>query len=236
MTSAALIRGTRTACLVSLDKHPSEESLRDVCPDRFRAKRRVSVSLLASGILVGLGILFLLGITRPRNRVSISIRNIPGGVNCLFLVSESNGKFYKLPWSLWKFFYGSAEPVGCSLSDCDPVRPQEIHQPLDDDPRSGLHVLWVYGDRYGVVTRTTDENWHVTWFDATDVPLKERRWLSGGGRADFDLAKGKTELLTPNGVKQLGLERQKAVPLPPARPRPLVYPPARTARTVQQAS
>ena len=66
--------------------------------------------------------------------------------------------------------------------------------------------MWVSGDRYGVVTRTGEE-WHITWFNADEVPLEGRSILFGRGDVTFDLDKARTEPLPEDEVTALGLRR-----------------------------
>jgi hypothetical protein len=66
--------------------------------------------------------------------------------------------------------------------------------------------MWEFGKRYGVVRRDVGQKWQVTWFPADNVVLERRLFVLGGGAVALDLAKGNTEQLGPDAVRQLGFD------------------------------
>lgn len=154
------------------------------------------LSLLA--VLLGTGFYFYLYFDfHPRNRVAITVADIPPGTHFLSFVIESDGKIEPMYWYSGMFRTSPMHPLECIWSFRFP----------DDGPilKHKPFLVWKWGDRYGVIRRQTDKTWWVTWFEATSVPLRGRDWFFGGGAAHFPLAQGKTEPLPMEQVRRLGL-------------------------------
>jgi hypothetical protein len=137
---------------------------------------------------------FAYNCNNPRDWVVVSVTNLPGPDYYVCVVSESRGErrvMRQYYWHVYNSWTWKPSAKGRRAYSAG-----EVGEPL----------AWVFGDRYGVVTRT-DEEWRVTWFNAADVPLTGRSILRGGGRVTLDLSQGQTEPLSADEVENLGLDK-----------------------------
>jgi hypothetical protein len=82
---------------------------------------------------------------------------------------------------------------------------------LNDDPfadETHYFVMWKTGAQYGVVTENKDKKWSVTWFEASDLKFQGRSFFLGGGKTEFDLAKGTTVDFPTAKAEAMGLVRE----------------------------
>ena len=133
----------------------------------------------------------------PRDRVQISVSNIPAGTRFLCLAFERDGKVELMDWSIYYVVPGRMAPEDCTWS---------YRSPDDDQPIVNRYVMWEFAGRYGVVTRRTDEIWRITWFEANALPIQGRGFLLGQGEVDIDLAKGRTEQMNADDIRRFGFE------------------------------
>jgi hypothetical protein len=148
------------------------------------------------GTALALGGWFYLYLNPP-DRVRISITNIPRGVDHASLAADLAGELRALDWSPKMIVSTAMHPARCIWSSQNPESPK-----VDWD----AYVRWRPAERYGVVTRTTDGLWSITWFDASELPVRRRLPVLGGGEVAFDVAKGRNEPLTSEQVRTLGLQ------------------------------
>jgi hypothetical protein len=160
-------------------------------------KSRIACALLLTFLAaVGALAVHFFFVLNPRDRVEVSIVNVPAGTYFLCVVTDSDGAIKTMDWSV-------------KLLVCYQLHPNSSRSYGHwDDPNVRLHqhVMWMWGDRYGVVSRKTDKTWWVTWFRSVDVPFKDRGWARGGGTVEFDLSEGKTEPLPSEQIRQLALQ------------------------------
>jgi hypothetical protein len=156
------------------------------CP---RHSRRAALTVFGCGYFT----------CNPSDRVEVAFRNVPAGIHYLSVVVEVDGALRHLDWSIpgGLGVPGWMSPPDCTVSFRNPDKPNE---------KANYFVRWEDGTRYGVVSRKTDKTWWVDWFEPEAVPLEGRAVVFGGGKAEFDLGKGKREPLPPAQVKALGLE------------------------------
>jgi hypothetical protein len=165
---------------------------------RFRRKRVVVwVSLL---VIVAAGAFWAYRSFNPPWRVRVHLTNIPVGTNFVSLVADSGEALRNMEWSpnseLSVPF--TMHPARCIWSFQNPDRPKvDWH----------AYVRWQPGERYGVVTRSRDGTWRISWFEADSAPIRGRRWLLGGGEASFDITAGRTVPLSAEQVRTLGLDK-----------------------------
>jgi hypothetical protein len=166
---------------------------------RRRIVRVVLMSLILPLLGCGIPSFLVYNCSNPRDQLEVSINGVPKGTNFACVVAESQGVTRVMDWS-WSYFLGPqrSHPADHNISRRHPEAP-------DDGPRVRA-THWEFGERYGVVTRR-DGKWFVTWFNADNVPLKDRSILVGGGRVSFDLTQGRTEALPDDEVERLGLSR-----------------------------
>jgi hypothetical protein len=153
----------------------------------------IVLGVIALSVVAGL---FYFGYTchNPRDRVHVDFVNVPGDVYFCCAACETGGVPRTMKWYIGSI--GGAftmDPANCIASS-------------PYDRRFGGPVEWQFGERYGVVTRSKDGKWRITWFDADTVPIKDRSVLTGGGKVVFDLSEGHTEPLTDDEVSALGLK------------------------------
>ena len=171
-------------------------------PVPARRKRVVVWVILIT--VVAAAALWVGSIFSPPWRVRVYIANIPGGTNFASLVADSGGTLSNMEWSpnseLSMPF--TMHPAQCNWSYQNP-----------DNPKVDWHayVRWQPGERYGVVTRSTDGTWRVCWFETDSVPIRGRLWVLGGGEASFDVAARQTAPLPMEQVRALGLEKVASV-------------------------
>lgn len=162
-------------------------------------RKRVVVWVILLAVAVAAA-LWLRSIFSPPWRVLVDITNIPTGTNFASLVVDSGGILSNMDWSpsseLATPF--TMHPAQCIWSYQNPENPRVWWNAF---------VRWQPGERYGVVTRSTDGTWRVSWFGADSVPIEGRLWVLGGGKASFDLSAGQTVPLSAEQVKSLGLDK-----------------------------
>jgi hypothetical protein len=151
----------------------------------------LAVVLFILGLLALLGQLYF----NPPDRVRVSVINIPDDVYFVSLAAATRGKLQTMHWSVKKIVVGTMHPTRCTWS---------YHPGPSID--WSAYVKWQSGEKYGVVTRTTDRVWRVTWFEANALPICGRVIVLGGGTAYFDMSKGRALPLLPEEVKDLCLE------------------------------
>jgi hypothetical protein len=166
-----------------------------------RPKHRIRLVILLAGCGVVLASLLAVSClfaacAPPRDRVEVTFCNVPAKTVRVGVVVDENGAIGALPEYVHILFqYARRDPVwlwawGGSL---DP-------SPFPSDPRE---VAWREGMRHGVLTQDNDGAWRVTWFDPALAPLKDCSALFGGGKVEFDLAKGRSEPLSPEQLEIL---------------------------------
>jgi len=124
----------------------------------------------------------------PRDWVEVTITNIPADAVLIGVVSEHNG----LPEEM-NCYFAKVGPFTMSPERFGPI--ENKGRPKAWDYRHA--VQWRFGERYGVVTTGAGQARSVTWFDAADVPLRGRNFVTGGGEVVFDLSKGVIEPWRP---------------------------------------
>jgi hypothetical protein len=132
--------------------------------------------------------------------VHIDIINIPVGVYFVALVVESDTRERHAldswpPSELGPVTMPAAAYIG---SFVDPNSPRV--------GGSASFVEWREGQHYGVVTRSKDGAWRITWFHAKQVSIEGRHFLLGGGRVHIDVSEGRGEMLSGEEVEELGFD------------------------------
>ena len=143
-------------------------------------------------------------IFNPPWRVCVHLTNIPAGTTFVSLVADSGGALHNMDWSP-----RSEISVPFTMHPADCIWSVQNPDNLDVDWHS--YVRWQPGERYGVVTRSTDGTWNVAWFEADSVPIQGRLWLLGGGEASFDITAGRTAPLPAEQLRTLGLDEVAAL-------------------------
>ena len=137
----------------------------------------------------------------PPNRVKVSAINIPSGAYYVSFVAQRDGLIVNMDW--WPL--GELSPP----TTMHPARCNWSYQSFPDRPSVlwDAWVRWEWGQKYGVLTRMRDESWHVFWFDEKQIPLQGRKFLLGGGLAEFDCRNAESEALaTDYEIQRLGLQ------------------------------
>jgi hypothetical protein len=164
--------------------------------DGSRKSRWGCVGFL-SLVAIGLGLWGYFAFN-PRDRIRVTFRNVPPGTTFLSIIAETDGLASNMNWSPQLILPFEMAPGRCTWSRRFPDNGHE--------DETHYFVMWIEGARYGLVTRNTDKQWSVTWFGAAAVPLEGRIFLLGGGRATFDMVRGKTEAFPLGKVEALGLD------------------------------
>jgi hypothetical protein len=169
---------------------------------RFDRKEQVSIRgcaacLVLCLLVVGAATTLILLQCHPRGRVEISVKNIPDGTRFLCLAAESDDGLKLMDWSPQMIVPFRMPPRDCIMS---------YGSSDDRAPMTGRHVMWEFGDRYGIVTARGNDDWWITWFPAEKLPLEGRGLILGGGTVDVDLAQGTTEKLQPDLLARVGLQ------------------------------
>jgi hypothetical protein len=154
-------------------------------------------------LLAALGLSFLAALffmyyrcNNPAVRVDVGITHLPRHTSFVCVVAEVDGSRHAMIWyvsGIFGFFTVSASSQG----DLDPL--------ADSDQLVRRWVAWEVGDRYGVVRRSADGLWEITWFEARQVPLQRRSSFLGPVEVVFDIPQGRTERLAEQDVKRLSL-------------------------------
>lgn len=159
------------------------------------SQRKLLFFFLISLPLAGLAVLIFLAYdcAYPRDEVRVNVTGIPDDVYFLCFVAQAHGKLHAMKW------YRSHIFGPFTMSDLASGGDRPDASDFQD------RVAWRFGERYGVITRSRDREWRITWFEAGEVPLFGRSLLTGQGTATFDLTKGQTEPLAAGDVESLGL-------------------------------
>lgn len=159
------------------------------------SQRKLLFFFLISLPLAGLAVLIFLAYdcVYPRDEVQVNVTGIPDDVYFLCFVAQAQGKLHGMKWYRSHIF-GPFTMSGLT-SGGDRRQTTDFHD----------QVAWIFGERYGVITRGRDRGWRITWFEASEVPLIGRSILTGQGTATFDLTNGQTEPLPAGDVESLGL-------------------------------
>jgi hypothetical protein len=115
--------------------------------------------------------------------VTVTVTNFRPGAFYFCVVCDDEGQLCAMHWDIKYITRIDVPPSTDGYRD--PSWPS--NQPIV------RNVRWRTGTRYGVVQRSVDKQWTVTWFEAGDVPGIEERSVT------FDLSRGRTEPL-PDGA------------------------------------
>jgi hypothetical protein len=161
------------------------------------ASKRACLGCLALliGIVIGCSA-FVYFQFHPRNRVEVTVKNVPAETWFLCLVAETDEGMLAMNWSPWMIAPFEMAPRDCGFSYVMHRGPTIEH----------LYAMWKFGSRYGVVTRHPEKVWRVHWFDPADVTLEGRSFFFGEGAATFDILKSTTEQLPVEAVRELGFD------------------------------
>jgi hypothetical protein len=161
--------------------------------------------LVVNGVIcAGGGPLAIYWSLNPPGRVQVCIVGLREDVYFASCVAECNGELQNMEWSLGNLF----EPQS-------PVHPKDWYWSNPNvirksHPSFNPLVVWKFGRRYGVVTRNTEKQWRVTWFEPDDLQGSSCFWyISGNGLVTFNMAKRQTETLSVCDVEGLGLDDVK---------------------------
>jgi hypothetical protein len=159
---------------------------------------RLLAALLVLVPLVLLAVLpfFFYTCFNPADQIVALIVQIPADVDFVCIASGSGGRIDVMRWYYFTNISGFTERPG--------DRAFGSAYPGGADMET---VAWITGERYGVITRTTDRQWSITWFEAKDVPVQGRGLYSKPARITFDLSKGRKEPLSEDTVKNQGLNQ-----------------------------
>jgi hypothetical protein len=125
-------------------------------------------------------------------RVRVHVEHLPPDTTFCSVASEGDEGLRSMHWySTNGLVTTEIHPSDHFLSYIDPDTA---------NPMLPSCVVWRKGQRYGIVTRDITNVWRITWF-GPDV-----RQLGG---ANFNLAQGVAVPLTPQQVKELGLDKVK---------------------------
>lgn len=168
-----------------------------------KAIRWVANTLI--GVLCILGIyLFFAFLYAPRDRIRVSIANLPRDTYFACMVAKGNDGIQFMDW-----FHG-APPPGWPIRS-HPVQSSWSYHDFGVPEAEGLYVDWVWSERYGILVRTKTGKWMVKWFEADAIPILGRESFWGGGEILFDFTQGDAVLLNDAEVQELGIEGQMPV-------------------------
>jgi hypothetical protein len=155
--------------------------------------------ILMGLLIVAVLVYFVYSCQNPSDRVRLYATNIPRGTDFLSVAALRGGRLHSMAWSPKHIFDPmTMHPADCSWSHL-------IH-PNNPQVDWAAYVRWQWGDRYGIVTRDTEGNWRITWFDISTVSLEGHKPLLGGGEVRFDMSQGVTEPLTDRQRTELGFD------------------------------
>jgi hypothetical protein len=154
------------------------------------------LGLLTVALLVFLGY----SCQNPPDRARLYVTNIPRGIDFLSLAALRGGRLQSMAWSPKRIF----NPLLIHPADGN-----WSYQARPEDPQVDWDAYgrWEQGERYGVVTRATADDWRITWFDPSAIPLVGHKPLLGGGEAPLDLSQGVSEALSERQLRELGLDK-----------------------------
>lgn len=156
----------------------------------------------ATAFLIGVSVILCIYLViNPPSRIKVSASHLPTDTLFVSLVSKSRGTIKNMD------FYLRSEliiPFTMEPSDCGWAKPE--HDDLWRTTGWKAYVQWEWGEQYGVVTMRGDNIWRVTWFPASEVPIKGHWLILGNGEAQFDISKGNTTVLSEIQRKELHLK------------------------------
>jgi hypothetical protein len=116
-------------------------------------------------------------IFNPYDEVAADIQGIPPNTGFVCLLADTDNGPQAMDWSLAKVFPFSMHPDGCTVSLL-----------LDGKTSHRANVRWISSERVGVLRRTANRKWIVSWFRPPKSQPKNRSLLFGGGTVTIDLA------------------------------------------------
>ena len=132
----------------------------------------------------------------PYDEVATDIRGIPPNTDFVCLIAETDDGQQAMEWSLAKVLPFSMHPDGCTVSSL-----------LDGETSHRAKVRWVFSQRIGVLCRTSDRQWNVSWFDSPKSQPKNRSFLFGGGSITIDVSNAdNTQSITADQLRTLGMD------------------------------
>ena len=131
----------------------------------------------------------------PYNEVTTDIRGIPPNTDFVCLVAETDDGPQAMEWSLAKVFPFSMHPDDCTVSSL-----------LVGESNHHANVRWIFSERIGVLCRTNDREWIVSWFAPPKGQPRDRSFLFGGGSVTIDLSNADTtQAMTADQLRALGM-------------------------------
>jgi hypothetical protein len=112
----------------------------------------------------------------PYDEVQIAITGTPTDTDFLCLVADKPSGAEAMLWSLKKVLPFTMHPDKCTVSFV-----------YNEDRVIRRPVRWVSSDRVGVLRRTKDRKWFISWYDPPKSNLKGRWFLFGRGSWEVDL-------------------------------------------------
>lgn|GEM_PF-6050422 len=133
------------------------------------------------------------------DEVKIDIHGLHQNKSFICFVAETESGPTVMQWYLAPMFgKGTMHPDSCSISFF-----------LDrKSPRSFRgNVQWIHLQRIGVLIKTADGEWNVTWFSSDNAELNGHSLLFGGGGVAIDFANAdETEPVSVEQLTKLGMD------------------------------
>ena len=134
----------------------------------------------------------------PHDEVQIQIRGLPPDISFVCLVATTDIGPVALNWTHTNMLGGRAtqHPDHCTMSFIDQNLSGDFIAPLQ----------WIHAQRIGILIKTTDRQWRVSWFSKDKAELKGHSLLFGRGSVAFDFSNAdENEPMSLARLEKLGM-------------------------------
>ena len=132
----------------------------------------------------------------PYDKVTTNIQGLPVNADFVCMVADTDDGLKAMEWSLAKVLPFSMHPDRSTVSSL--VHGKTSHH---------ANVRWIFSKRVGVLHRTADRAWTVSWFDPPASQPEGRSFLFGGGSVTMDLSNtNNQQQMSTEQLRSLGME------------------------------
>ena len=135
----------------------------------------------------------------PYDEVRLSIRGLPSTFSLVCLIAETQKGLTAMNWT------GTNMLGGRQLLNPDRVKLSSAS--LDFNGVLKAPVLWIYSKRIGILIKSPDPQWKVSWISSDKVKRKDHSLWFGRGSVLIDLSDAEeTESMSLERLKRLGMD------------------------------
>jgi hypothetical protein len=139
----------------------------------------------------------------PYDEVQLDIHSLPLNTSFVCLVATTDAGPTVVNWTHTNMLGGRAamHPDSCSISSVKWYTKWKLSHEFS------APVQWIYSQRIGILIKTADGQWNVSWFGKDKTELKGHSLLFGRGSVAFDVSNAdETEPMSTAQLEKLGMK------------------------------